>query len=454
MYTEPPGPSGLPVVGNTRQYARNPFRFMTAVRRAYGDLARFQLGPVDAYLVSNPDDVERVLVTEEEKYRKADFQDDAVDSLLGKGLLVSEGDFWAEQRQLAQPAFTMGRIGGLTDMMAEKTRATLDGWSDGETLDVQLPMARLTVEIIVNAMFGTDIDEETVYAVQDSLEPLGERFEPDVVRFLTPPWVPTPENREYEAALATLDGIVADLIERRRGTEREGTDLLSILLRAQAMGDQTDRQLRDEMMTMLLAGHDTTALTLTYAWHQIATHPEVEARLHEEVDEVLGGGRRPNEAGGAVDDRPVTMGDLRDLKYTERVLKETMRLYPPVYTLFRQTNTDVRLGGYRVPKDSLLMLPQWVVHRDPTYWEDPETFDPDRWLPERSEGRHRYAYFPFGAGPRHCIGKQLSLVEAKVITSSVARQFSMELVSSPELRMRPSLTMHPRDPVRVTLHER
>jgi cytochrome P450 len=148
------------------------------------------------------------------------------------------------------------------------------------------------------------------------------------------------------------------------------------------------------------------------------------------------------------------MRHLRDLEYTERVLKETMRLYPPVYTLFRQANTDVRVGGYRVPKDALLMLPQWVVHRDPAHWENPQTFDPDRWLPERAADRHRYAYFPFGAGPRHCIGKQLSLVEAKVITSTVARRYSLELESSPEIRLRPSLTMHPRNPVRVTPRER
>jgi cytochrome P450 len=418
---------------------------MTGVRRAYGDIARFQLGPVDAYLVADPDEIERVLVSEEPKFRKADFQDQAVDSLLGDGLLVSEGESWSKQRQLAQPAFNMGRIGGLTDMMTEKTRAMVDGWTPGETMNVQLPMARLTVEIIVNAMFGTDVDEETVRTVQNNLEPLGARFEPDVIRFLTPTWVPSPENREYREALGTLDDVVADLVDRRRGTESEGMDLLSILLRAQAVGDQTDKQLRDEMMTMLLAGHDTTALTLTYAWHQLGCHPDVEARLHEEVDAVFE---------GTDEDAPVTMRHLRDLEYTERVLKETMRLYPPVYTLFRQANTDVRVGGYRVPKDALLMLPQWVVHRDPAHWENPQTFDPDRWLPERAADRHRYAYFPFGAGPRHCIGKQLSLVEAKVITSTVARRYSLELESSPEIRLRPSLTMHPRNPVRVTPRER
>ncbi|MFC6835471.1 cytochrome P450 [Halomarina ordinaria] len=441
MRAQPPGPAGYPVVGNTYHYARDPFSFMDAVRRAYGDVARFQLGPVDTYMVSNPDDVERVLVTEESTFRKADFEDDAVNALLGKGLLMSEGAFWEKQRRLAQPAFNMGRISGLVDTMAEKTSAMLDGWSDGDTVNLQLPIARLTVEIIVDAMFGVSVDEETVRRVQDNLEPLGARFEPDPVRFLTPSWVPSEGNREYYDALATLEDIVDDLVERRRASGDEGTDFLSLLLRAQAVGDQTDRQVRDEMMTMLLAGHDTTALTLTYAFHQLGCHPHVEERFHEEVDSVLGG-------------EAPTMGDLRHLEYTERVLKETMRVLPPVYTLFRQANADVKLGGYRVPADSLVMVPQWVVHRDPAYWDDPGAFDPERWRPERARERHRYAYFPFGAGPRHCIGKQFSLVEAKVIASMVANRFSLELRSAADLSLRPSLTMHPREPVEVRLHAR
>ncbi|MFC7154490.1 cytochrome P450 [Halomarina halobia] len=454
MRAQPPGPAGYPVVGNTYHYARDPLAFMDAVRRAYGDVARFTLGPVDAYMLSNPDDVERVLVTEEPTFRKADFADEAVEALLGKGLLLSDGVFWEEQRHLAQPAFNMGRISGLVEMMTEKTAATLDGWTDGETVNLQLPIARLTVEIIVEAMFGAGIDERTVRTVQDNLEPLGARFEPDPVRFLTPSWMPSAGNREYYEALSTLEGIVEDLIERRRGTETGRTDLLSILLRAQARGDQTDRQLRDEMMTMLLAGHDTTALTLTYAFHQVGCHPEVERRLHEEVDRVLGDARTSESARSGEERLRPAMADLRRLDYTERVLKETMRVLPPVYTLFRQANADVRVGGYRVPKDALVMLPQWVVHRDPAYWDDPEAFDPDRWLPERARLRHRYAYFPFGAGPRHCIGKQFSMVEAKAIASMIASRFSLELRSDRELSLRPSLTMHPRDPIEVRLRAR
>jgi len=442
MNTQPPGPPEPPVVGSTFDYARDPFRFMDAVRRAYRDIAKFQLGPLDTYILMNPDDVETVLMNDEAEFRKADFQDDALTGLLGDGLLLSTGDYWEQQRAIAQPAFNMGRIAGLVEMMGEKTASSLDEWPVEEPYNVQLPLARLTVDVIVNAMFGVDPDEETVYEVQDNLEPLGARFEPDPVRFLTPPWVPTPGNRDYNESLAALEGIVEGLIDERRRGDVDGEDFLSRLLRAEAAGDQTTEQVRNEMMTMLLAGHDTTALTLTYAFHQIGQRPDVLERLHEEVDAVLDEGEAPG------------MSDLRDLSYTEQVLKETMRVLPPVYTLFRQPNVDVRLSGYRVPADSLLMVPQWVLHRHPDYWEDPETFDPDRWTPERVRERHPYAYFPFGAGPRSCIGRQFSLVEAKIIMSMVLRRYSPELVSDADLELRPSLTMHPRDPVEVVLHDR
>ncbi|MWG35761.1 cytochrome P450 [Halomarina oriensis] len=442
MDTQPPGPPEPPVVGSTFDYARDPFRFMDAVRRAYRDIAKFQLGPLDTFILMNPDDVETVLMNDEAAFRKADFQDDALTGLLGDGLLLSTGDYWEQQRSIAQPAFNMGRIASLVETMGEKTTDALDDWPVEEPFDVQLPLARLTVDVIVGAMFGVDPDEETVYAVQDNLEPLGTRFEPDPIRFLTPAWVPTPSNREYNESLATLEGIVEDLIDRRRAGDVDGEDFLSRLLRAEAAGDQTTEQVRNEMMTMLLAGHDTTALTLTYAFHQVGQLPDVLERLHEEVDSVLDEGELPG------------MSDLRDLSYTERVLKETMRVLPPVYTLFRQSNVDVRLSGYRVPADSLLMVPQWVLHRHPDYWEAPERFDPERWTPERVRERHPYAYFPFGAGPRACIGRQFSLVEAKIIMSLILRRYSPELVSDPDLELRPSLTMHPRDPVDVVFHER
>ncbi|WP_424007405.1 cytochrome P450 [Haloferax denitrificans] len=457
MSSTPPGPKGLPLFGASRQYARDPFTFLTAVADAYGDVVHFDLGPLDTYMLTSPADVETVLVSEASKFRKPQFQDRAIGDLLGDGLLMSEGATWKKQRRLAQPAFDVRRISTMAGMMTDRTASMLSSWGDGEVVDVQLEMARLTVEIIVDAMFGTDLDDERVRRVQENLEPLGARFEPDPLRFLTPDWAPTRENRQYKEALSELESLVWDIVEERRGTEygetpassvsggttgEEGPmDLLSILLRAYDEGEQTEKNLRDELMTMLLAGHDTTALTLTYAWYLLSQHPEAEAKLHRELDEVLGG-------------RTPTFEDVRKLEYTERVLNEAMRLYPPVYVMFREPKVDVRLGGYRVPAGSAIMLPQWVVHRSERWWDDPLSFDPDRWAPERTGDRPRFAYFPFGGGPRHCIGKHLSLLEGRLILGTVAQRYELDYVRDEPFSLRGSLTMHPEEPMGMRLRAR
>ncbi|GGC50435.1 cytochrome P450 [Haloferax sulfurifontis] len=457
MSSTPPGPKGLPLFGASRQYARDPFTFLTAVADAYGDVVHFDLGPLDTYMLTNPADVETVLVSEASKFRKPQFQDRAIGDLLGDGLLMSEGATWKKQRRLAQPAFDVRRISTMAGMMTDRTASMLSSWGDGDVVDVQLEMARLTVEIIVDAMFGTDLDDERVRRVQENLEPLGARFEPDPLRFLTPDWAPTRENRQYKEALSELESLVWDIVEERRGTEygetpassvsggttgEEGPmDLLSILLRAYDEGEQTEKNLRDELMTMLLAGHDTTALTLTYAWYLLSQHPEAEAKLHRELDEVLDG-------------RTPTFEDVRELEYTERVLNEAMRLYPPVYVMFREPKVDVRLGGYRVPAGSAIMLPQWVVHRSERWWDDPLSFDPDRWAPERTGDRPRFAYFPFGGGPRHCIGKHLSLLEGRLILGTVAQRYELDYVRDEPFSLRGSLTMHPEEPMGMRLRAR
>ena len=448
MRPQPPGPNGVPVLGNSQQFADDPFAFMDACANAYGDVVGFDLGPQPLYMLTNPRDIERVLVAEASSFPKLDLGDDAVDQLLGDGLLTSEGAAWKEKRQRANPAFRGQRIATLAGMMADHTEAMLADWDDGDRIDVHVEMARLTVRIIVTAMFGTDIEPERVRAIQDHLEPLGARFEPDPFGRLVPDWAPTKKNREFRAAVDALEAIIEDIVAERRGTETragedgdEPMDLLSILLRAQHHGEATDGDIRDEMMTMLLAGHDTTALTLTYTWYLLAQHPEVEGQLHAELDEVLGG------------DRP-TAADSRRLSYTTNVLNEAMRLYPPVYTLFREAAVDVEIGGYRLPAGSGLMLPQWVVHRSSRWYDNPETFDPDRWESEPSADRPRFAFFPFGGGPRHCIGKQFSMLEAAVILSTVAQEYTMENLGSDDLRLRGSLTMHPEEPVAVRLHGR
>ena len=276
MRTQPPGPAGTPLFGNSRQYARDPFTFLTGVADAYGDVVRFDLGPVETYLLTNPADIERVLVADEAKYGKPEFQDDAIGTLLGDGLLLSDGERWRKQRRLAQPAFSPKRISSMGGLITDHTTAMLDDWEAGSLHDIHLEMARVTVRIIVEAMFGSSLTAEQTQQVQENLEPLGQRFEPDPLQFLIPDWAPTQENRAYHESVNVLEGVLDDIVTERRGTEHDPAidaaadsdgdpmDLLSILLRAKGRGEQTDQQLRDELMTMLLAGHDTTALTLTY----------------------------------------------------------------------------------------------------------------------------------------------------------------------------------------------
>ncbi|WP_135855339.1 cytochrome P450 [Halorussus salinus] len=445
MSSSPPGPRGEPLFGSSRRYARDPFRFLSALEQAYGDVVQFDLGPLDTYLLTDPMDVERVLVSEAEKYRKPDFQNDALGDLLGKGLLLSEGQQWRKQRQLANPAFDMRRLMGFADQIVEHNDDLLADWADGEEVDVEQDMTQVTLAVIVDLMLGTDLNDERVQTIREALLPLGARFEPDPVRFAAPQWLPMPGDSEYRNAVGTMESVIDDIVTERRGTHGdpetdEGPDdLLSILLRAQDRGEQTDREIRDEVMTMLLAGHDTTALTLTYTWYLLSQHPEAERRVHDEIDDVLGG------------DAP-TMEDVGNLDYVEQVVDEAMRLYPPVYTMFREAKEPVELGGYRVPEESAIMLSQWAMHRSERYWDDPDAFDPDRW--SRDADRPRFAYFPFGGGPRHCIGKHLAKLEAKLILARTAQQYRLEYARDAEPELWPTLTMHPRDGMPMRVHER
>ncbi|GAB7014065.1 cytochrome P450 [Halolamina salina] len=444
MSRTPPGPKGKPVFGSSHQYARDPFRFVTGLEQAYGGVSRFDMGPLDTYVVTDPAAIERILVSEAGRFGKPAFQDDALGDLLGDGLLLSEGDTWRQQRTLAQPAFDMARLSGMADRIVDHTESRLADWADGDRVDVEQEMTTVTIDVILDLMMGVELPRDRLEHVREQLEPLGMRFEPDPIRFAVPDWVPMPGDAEFDAAVAELEGVIDDIVARRRGDV--GTDddpdapmdFLSLLVRARENGEQTDEQLRDEMMTMLLAGHDTTALTLTYTWFLLSEHPEVERRLHEEIDAV-------------VDDGRPTMADVRELEYTEWVIKEAMRLYPPVYTIFREPREPVEIGDYTIPEGAAIMLPQWAVHRSDDHWDDPASFDPERWRPERAEERPRFAYFPFGGGPRHCIGKHLAMLEARSIVATTASRFRLEYEGETPLELLPTLTAHPRNgmPMRV-----
>ncbi|PSP61379.1 cytochrome P450 [Halobacteriales archaeon QH_8_67_36] len=445
MAETPPGPKGEPLFGSSRTYASDPFRFISALEDAYGDVAYFDMGPIETVMLCDPAAIEQVLVSEADSFRKPDFQEDALGDLLGDGLLLSEGDTWEKQRQLANPAFSMRRLAGMADRITGHAEARLADWTDGDVVNVERAMTRTTLDVILDLMMGVELSEARVETIEEQLMPLGQRFEPDPLRFAAPEWMPMPDDAEFDAAVETLDGILDDIIavrERTAGSGDDGPmDFLSVLIRARDDGVESPEQLRDEMMTMLLAGHDTTALTLTYTWFLLSEHPEVERRVHEELDEVVG------------DDRP-GMEHVRELDYLEWVIQEAMRLYPPVYVMFREPTEDVTLSGYPVEQGMTLMLPQWGVHRSERFYDDPETFDPERWKPERATERPRFAYFPFGGGPRHCIGKHLAMLEAQLIVAATAQQYELDFVGETPLELMPSLTAHPRQEMSMRVVER
>jgi len=441
MARTPPGPRGEPLFGEARRYASDPFAFVAALEESYDGIAAFDMGPIETYLVTDPAAIERVLVSDADRFEKPAFQDDALGDLLGDGLLLSDGDTWRQQRQLASGSFAMDRLAGFADRIAEHADATLADGGDGDVVDVEAAMTRATLDVILDLMMGVRLDDATVETVREQMVPLGRRFEPDPLRFAMPEWVPAPDDAEYQRAVDALDGVLDDVLAARRGTEGDDDgpmDLLSVLLRAQARGEQSGEQLRDELMTMLLAGHDTTALTLTYALYLLAEHPDAAARAREEVDAVVG-------------EAVPTMADVREFEFLEWTVEESMRLYPPVFTLFRTPTEPVTLCDYEVDTDVSVMLSQWAVHRSDRHWDAPAAFDPERFAPERRRDRPRFAYFPFGGGPRHCIGKHLAMLEAQVILARVLQSFEVEYVGD-GLELVPSLTAHPRDgmPLRVT----
>ncbi len=439
MPASPPGPKGEPLLGSGRQYSEDPLGFVEAVENAYNGIAQFDLGPMETVLVTDPTGIETVLVSDSDSYRKPGFQAETLGALLGDGLLLSEGDRWRKQRELANPAFSMARLAEFDDRIAGHTSNLLAAWADGESRDIEVEMTNITIDVICDLMLGTELSERQLTQLRENLDPVGRRFEPDPLQFALPEWMPMPGDREYDAAVERIDEIVDEIIRKRRGTEEEGKpmDLLAVLLRAQDRGEQTNQQLRDEVVTTLLAGHDTTALTLTYCWYLLSNHSEARARVQEEAD--------------AVDGAP-TIDDVQEFEYIEWVIDEAMRLYPPVYTLFRESIRDVELLGYEIPADSTIMLPQWAVHRSPTYWDDPDQFEPERFRPENQGDRPRFAYFPFGGGPRHCIGKHLAKLEAQIILAMVAREFELEYVGPEPPELRPSLTIHPIDGMEMQLH--
>jgi cytochrome P450 len=366
---------------------------------------------------------------------------------LGNGLLTSEGAFWLRQRRLAQPAFHHQRVRAMADTMIDCTAQMLDRWAAvaarGGTIRVVDEMMAVTQAIIVRTMFSTDLGE-TAEIVNRTWPIINRRIGETFWATKLETSLPLPANRRFRRALAELDGVVYRIIAGRRGGRGEHDDLLAMLLSArdeETGAGMTDRQLRDEVMTMLLAGHETTSLALSWTYYLLARHPEVEARIADEVDRVVGGSRP-------------SFAHLERLTTTRQAIEESLRLYPPAWGFSRQAIADDEIGGYRVPKGSLAFVIPFVVHRRPAWWPDPERFDPDRFTPERDAARPRFAYFPFGGGPRGCIGNQFAMMEAQLIVAAVAQRFRVAVVPGQEVRAEPLITLRPAPDIMARLEVR
>ena len=441
----PPGPRGSLLTGNLSEYVPDQLGFLERCAREYGDVVRLRFLNVPLYLLNHPDHVEYVLVKNNRNFIKDRAERSGL-RFLGQGLLTSEGDYWRRQRRLAQPAFHRQRISAYGRTMVGSAEKMLDSsWRDGETRGIKEDMSRLTLEIVSATLFGASITDELEEEVGEALEVVMGRFTGGIL-FKVPERIPTPANLRFRRAVRRLEEIIYGIIgERRRSPDGDAGDLLSMLLAArdEATGEgMTDKQLRDEVLTIFLAGHETTALNLSWTWHLLARHPEVEQRLHEELREVLGG-RAPD------------MDDLPNLRYADAVVKESMRVCPPVWGFGREALQDCEIGGYRVPKGTQVVVNQWVMHRDERYFEGPETFCPERWLDGSTDGLPKYAYFPFGGGPRLCIGQSFAKMEAVLLLATIAQRFRLRHAPGQEaVEPLPSLTLRPSNGLRMVLTER
>ncbi|MCO6007619.1 cytochrome P450 [Actinoallomurus purpureus] len=441
-----PGVRGVPLVA----LAKDPFGFCMRAAREGDGLVRLGAGPVRAYLVSHPDYVRHILVGNAANYVKGSIMD-GIRLALGNGLFTSDGDFWRRQRRLMQPAFHTRQIQRMAETVAETVRASMASWApavaNGTPVDMLRESIRMNITIILETLFGTTVDEERSARLLDLTDQVFAGMTRRVWTFFVPSWLPTPGAAAYRRSIEALDQEIHALIAARRAALADGDaweDLLSALIQAEdpETGERmSDRQLRDEIFTMFLAGYESTAGGVTWAWHLLSQHPEAAARLREEVDRVLGG-------------RPPAYEDLPALTYTRRVVDETFRLYPAFPMYFRGSVEDDVVGPYAIPGGANIIISPYATHHDPRHWDDPETFDPDRFAPERYDSRAREAYYPFGKGQRMCIGEPMSLTIAQLLIATIAQAYDVRTAPGVQVTGRYAMTYQPKNGLPVILTRR
>jgi cytochrome P450 len=438
----PPGPS-IGFLRWTREALAgpDPLGYFTGIVRKYGDIAGMRVLNFKIFLINHPDYIEDVLVNHPRKFVKGRVLK-ANKRVFGEGLLTSEGDFWLRQRRLAQPAFHRARIASYAAAMVEYADQMLREWRDGEERDIHAEMMRLTLQIVGKTLFDADVtqDAQNVGRSMEQLLEIGANFRRTL---FVPQWLPTPTNLRLEFAIRKIERVLYRIIAERRESGRDAGDLLSMLLAAQDEDGSRmdDKQLRDETITLFLAGHETTANALSWTWWLLANNPPAEAKLHEELRGVLGS-------------RLPTLEDLPKLAYTHYVLTESMRLYPPAWGTARTAIENHEIAGYLVPKGSGVSFAQWTVHRDERWYDAPDEFRPERWEGDLMKRLPRFAYFPFGGGPRQCIGNTFALMEAALTLATIAQRFRFRLVPGHPVVPLASITLRPRHGVKVRLESR
>jgi len=439
----PPGPTYILPYRLIRKFLHEPLKLLIDISHTYGDIAHFKFGSQNVYLLNNPDYIEDVLVTNYKKFIKSRGLQ-VSKRLLGNGLVTSEGEYHDLQRHLIQPTFYPKRIKTYSDMMIKQANDMCNSWHDGAILDIHKEMTKLTLAIICKTVLGYDIDPEHD-EVGDALLTCMKYFNRLLMPFgeLIEKIPLLPINKGFQKAKKDLDSIVYSIIKEHRkkldkGDDTEShDDLLLTLLQAQdeeaGIGRMTDEQLRDEVMTIFLAGHETTANALTWTYYLLSENPLIETRLQEELYSIFGNSRTP-----------ITVDDVPKLQYTEKVLTESMRLFPPAWALGRQAIDDYKVGGYSVPKGSIILMSQYVMHRDPRYFPEPDRFNPDRWTEEFKKQLPRFSYFPFGGGIRGCIGEPFAWLEGILLIATICRQWRLKHVPSHKVELKPLITLRPK----------
>ena len=466
---KPPGPKGKPLVGSALDFGRAPIKFVTDNFNEFGDIIYFKLGIRDHYQVNNPDYIKHILQDNNSNYAKAKDYDE-LKLLLGQGLLTSEGDYWLRHRRIAQPAFHHKQLASLANTMTDSANLMLNNWENlsktglrdtpgtrsaaniENNIELGYEMMRVTLEIVSKTLLSTDVTSDVPVvgkALTFALQYVNDRI---VSPFTMPTWLPTPKNLRFARYVKMLNKVVLGIIAERRknrdpskkGEKYLENDLLTMLM--ETSDEETghvmnDEQLRDEVMTIFLAGHETSANALTWIWYLLSQHPQIESKLHAELQQVLDG-------------RTPSVEDIPKLKYTKQIIEEGMRLYPPVWIIGRKATADDEIGGYKIPKNSDILIIPYVNHHHPGFWEEPEVFNPERFTPENSKNRHRYHYFPFGGGQRFCIGSNFAMMEMQLLLATIAQRFRLRLAPGHKVEKNPLVTLRPKYGMMMFLEKR